>query len=186
MKRPFDLLLFILAFTLFALPFLIISLAIKIDSKGPVFYWSDRIGVDGTVFKMPKFRTMREGTPALASHLLQDVNSYCTNLGLFLRKTSLDEIPQIYSVLTNKMSFVGPRPALFNQYDLINLRKKSGADAIKPGITGWAQINGRDEISIEDKAQFDQEYLEKRSFLFDLNILWITAIKVLKRDGISH
>ena len=168
------------------IPFVIIAILVKIDSKGPALYWSDRVGAKGVIFKMPKFRTMKIGTPVLATHLLEDAESYSTPFGIFLRRTSLDEMPQIISVLMNKMTFVGPRPALFNQYDLIELRINRGIDNIKPGITGLAQINGRDELSIDDKVRFDQEYLENRSFLLDLKIFWFTLLKVIKRDDISH
>ena len=186
MKKLFDFSLGFLTLILMILPCILIAILIKIDSRGPILYWSDRIGVNNIIFKMPKFRTMKLGTPALATHLLHDAESHFTNLGIFLRKTSLDELPQVFMVLTNKMSFVGPRPALFNQFDLIELRNKKGINIIKPGITGWAQVNGRDELSIEEKVNFDLEYLEKRSFLFDLNILWLTMSKVISRDGISH
>ena len=185
MKRFFDILLGIISLLLFSLPCLLIAIFIKIDSKGPILYWSDRIGANNTSFRMPKFRTMKEGTPAVATHLLKDANSHYTGFGSFLRRTSLDEIPQLYSVLINKMSFVGPRPALFNQYDLIDLRNKN-CITNKPGITGWAQVNGRDNLTIEQKVKFDREYLEKKSFLFDLHILWLTILKVIVRDGISH
>ena len=165
---------------------MIIAIFVKLESKGPVLYWSDRVGINGVIFKMPKFRTMKLGTPAVASHLLDNVESHYTKLGNFLRKTSLDELPQIFSVLTNKMSFVGPRPALFNQYDLMELRRVNGVDLIKPGITGWAQVNGRDELSLTQKVKLEVEYLENKSFLFDLNILWLTLSRVIKSDGVSH
>ena len=165
---------------------MIIAIFVKLESKGPVLYWSDRVGINGVIFKMPKFRTMKLGTPAVASHLLDNVESHYTKLGNFLRKTSLDELPQIFSVLTNKMSFVGPRPALFNQYDLMELRRENGVDSIKPGITGWAQVNGRDELSLTQKVKLEVEYLENKSFLFDLNILWLTLSRVIKSDGVSH
>ena len=186
MKRLFDISLGLLAIIIFILPCIIIAFLIKIDSKGPVIYWSDRVGANNIIFKMPKFRTMKVGTPALATHLLKDKFSHYTNLGIFLRKTSLDELPQVLTVITNKMSFVGPRPALYNQYDLMELRKIKGLNAIKPGITGWAQVNGRDNLTLEEKVKFDQEYLENKSFLFDLNILWLTVLRVIKREDISH
>ena len=186
MKRLFDLILSLFLSVLFFIPCIIITIFVKIESKGPALYWSDRVGIRGVIFKMPKFRTMKVGTPAVATHLLDNAENHYTKLGDFLRKTSLDELPQIYSVLTNNMSFVGPRPALFNQYDLMELRTVNGIDLIKPGITGWAQVNGRDELSIEQKVKFEVEYLENKSFLFDLNILWLTLSRVLKSDGISH
>ena len=186
MKRLFDLILSLFLSVLFFIPCIIITIFVKIESKGPALYWSDRVGIRGVIFKMPKFRTMKVGTPAVATHLLDNAENHYTKLGDFLRKTSLDELPQIYSVLTNNMSFVGPRPALFNQYDLMELRRVNGIDLIKPGITGWAQVNGRDELSIEQKVKFEVEYLENKSFLFDLNILWLTLSRVLKSDGISH
>ena len=185
MKRFFDICLAVAALFLFIFPAILIAVIIKLDSKGPIIYWSDRVGADNKLFKMPKFRTMKIGTPSVATHLLENPSSHHTKFGYFLRNTSLDEIPQIYSVFTNKMSFVGPRPALFNQYDLVELRDQSSIN-IKPGITGWAQVNGRDNLTIEEKVKFDQEYIEKKSFLFDLNILWLTVLKVLKRDNISH
>lgn len=185
MKRFFDICLAVVALFLFIFPGILIAFIIKIDSKGPIIYWSDRVGVDNKLYKMPKFRTMKIGTPAVATHLLKNATSHHTKFGYFLRNTSLDEIPQIYSVFTNKMSFVGPRPALFNQHDLVELRDKSLIN-IKPGITGWAQVNGRDNLTIEEKVKFDQEYVEMKSFLFDLKILWLTVLKVLKRDNISH
>jgi len=186
MKRLFDLLLSLFLSIIFFVPCMIIAIFVKLESKGPALYWSDRVGIRGVIFKMPKFRTMKLGTPAVASHLLDNVESHYTKLGNFLRKTSLDELPQIYSVLTNKMSFVGPRPALFNQYDLMELRRANGVDLIKPGITGWAQVNGRDELSLTQKVKLEVEYLENKSFLFDLNILWLTLSRVIKSDGVSH
>lgn len=185
-KRFFDLIILFFCIIIFIVPILIIYISIRITSKHNVIHWSERIGKDNVIFKMPKFRTMKVGTPAVATHLLDNAENHYTKLGDFLRKTSLDELPQIYSVLTNNMSFVGPRPALFNQYDLMELRTVNGIDLIKPGITGWAQVNGRDELSIEQKVKFEVEYLENKSFLFDLNILWLTLSRVLKSDGISH
>lgn len=164
----------------------IVALAIKLTSKGPVLYWSQRVGKHNKLFKMPKLRSMRHDTPAVATHLLEDPAQYLTPIGSFLRKSSLDEVPQLWSILTGDMSFVGPRPALFNQYDLIALRKQHGVDNLLPGLTGWAQINGRDELSITDKVDFDAAYLRNRSFVLDLTILWKTFIKVWKRAGISH
>ncbi len=164
----------------------VISLAVKLTSKGPVLYWSNRIGVGNKLFKMPKFRTMVVGTPPLATHLLNDPKIYLTPIGSFLRKNSLDELPQIWSILLGDMSFVGPRPALFNQDILISLRTSKGVHKIKPGLTGWAQVNGRDELSIAKKVNFDKEYLQKKSFIFDLKILCLTFIKIIRRDGIQH
>lgn len=163
-----------------------IAIVIKLTSKGPVLYWSDRVGVDNKIFKMPKFRSMRIGTPSLASHLMADPASFVTPVGAFLRRLSLDELPQLYSILTGDMSFVGPRPALFNQEDLIKLRADNGILSLKPGITGWAQVNGRDDLSIIKKVDFEKEYLEKRSLPFDLYIIWLTLKKVIYRDGVSH
>ncbi|WHZ10407.1 MAG: Lipid carrier : UDP-N-acetylgalactosaminyltransferase [Burkholderiaceae bacterium] len=186
MKRAFDLLLAVLAAMLLALPFLLVWLAVRATSPGPALYWSDRVGVRNRIFRMPKFRSMRVGTPALATHLLQDPAVYLTPIGSFLRKTSLDELPQLWSILVGDMSFVGPRPALFNQADLIALRTRHGVDALVPGLTGWAQINGRDELPIPAKVALDVEYLERRSLAFDLRILWLTVVRVLRRDGVSH
>jgi O-antigen biosynthesis protein WbqP len=185
-KRAFDLL---LAFGLspIALFFCaVLWLIVKITSPGPALYWSDRVGRNNTLFKMPKFRSMRIGTPAVATHLLPDPKAYLTPIGNFLRKSSLDELPQLWSILIGDMSFVGPRPALFNQHDLIALRNQMGVDQLKPGLTGWAQVNGRDDLPIPVKVQFDTEYLQKQSLAFDLKILFLTALKVINRDGITH
>lgn len=186
MKRAFDLLLALVASVLLALPFALVWLAVRMTSPGPALYWSDRVGVKNSIFRMPKFRSMRVGTPALATHLLQDPGVWLTPIGSFLRKTSLDELPQLWSILVGDMSFVGPRPALFNQADLIELRTRHGVDALVPGLTGWAQINGRDELPIPAKVALDVEYLERRSLAFDLRILWLTFIRVLRREGVSH
>lgn len=186
MKRLFDLLLALLAATVLALPILAVALAVRLTSPGPVLYWSDRIGRHNRIFRMPKFRSMRIGTPAVATHLLSDPGAYLTPIGSFLRKSSLDELPQLWSILTGDMSFVGPRPALFNQDDLIALRTEKGVHELVPGLTGWAQINGRDELPIPQKVELDAEYLRRRSLAFDLQILWLTAVKVLRRDGVSH
>jgi len=174
------------ALCFFSLPMLVVALLVKLTSRGPVVYWSDRVGKDNAIFRMPKFRTMRTETPAVATHLLNDPDYYLTPVGKFLRKSSLDELPQFWSVLTGDMSFVGPRPALFNQDDLIKLRTDKGIHRLVPGITGWAQINGRDELPIPVKVGFDEEYLKRRSFFFDLKILWMTFLKVLKREGVTH
>ncbi len=185
-KRLFDLLLSALAVILLALPLLVVALAVKLTSPGPALYWSDRVGRNNRIFRMPKFRSMRIGTPAVATHLLQDPDAWLTPIGAFLRKTSLDELPQLWSILAGDMSIVGPRPALFNQEDLVALRTERGVHELMPGLTGWAQVNGRDELPIPQKVELDVEYLRRRSFLFDLRILWLTVVKVLRRDGVSH
>ena len=186
MKRIFDLILGVAIFVLLAVPMLLISIAVRFSSKGPALYWSDRVGKNNKIFKMPKFRTMLVDTPAVATHLLDDPGSYLTPIGGFLRRSSLDELPQLFSVLKGDMSFVGPRPALYNQDDLIALRTEKDVDKLLPGITGWAQVNGRDELSISDKVALDVEYLNRQSFWFDIKILWMTFLKVVKRDGVSH
>jgi O-antigen biosynthesis protein WbqP len=186
LKRIFDLALALVAGLLLALPISILTLAVCLTSAGPALYWSDRIGRHNRIFRMPKFRTMRMDTPAVATHLLDNPNQWLTPIGSFLRKTSLDELPQLWSILKGDMSFVGPRPALFNQDDLIALRTAHGVHALVPGLTGWAQVNGRDELPIEQKVQFDVEYLVRQSFGFDLYILWLTALKVVTKDGVSH
>lgn len=186
MKRFFDLLLALMATAVLALPILLVALAVRLTSRGPALYWSDRVGRHNRIFRMPKFRSMRVDTPAVATHLLQDPKAWLTPIGSFLRKSSLDELPQLWSILVGDMSFVGPRPALFNQDDLIALRTSQGVDELVPGLTGWAQINGRDELPIPEKVALDVEYLRRRSFLFDLRILWLTALKVVRRDGVSH
>jgi len=186
MKRIFDLLLGIGMLVFLAAPMLIISVAIRLSSKGSALYWSDRVGKNNKIFKMPKFRSMLVGTPSVATHLLDNPNVYLSPIGSFLRRFSLDELPQLFSVLKGDMSFVGPRPALFNQDDLIALRTEKGVDKLLPGITGWAQVNGRDELSIPDKVALDAEYLNRQSFWFDLKILWMTFLKVMRRDGVSH
>ena len=186
MKRLFGLVMSITAASVLALPVLLVAVAVKWTSAGPALYWSDRVGRHNRIFRMPKFRSMRVDTPAVATHLLQDPKVYLTPIGSFLRKSSLDELPQIWSILVGDMSFVGPRPALFNQDDLIALRTEQGVDALVPGLTGWAQVNGRDELPIPDKVKLDVEYLQRRSFMFDLYILWLTALKVIRRDGVSH
>lgn len=182
----FDLLLALSALMLLALPLCLVALAIKLSSKGPVLYWSDRVGKNNRIFSMPKFRSMRTDTPALATHLLTKPEQYLTPIGSFVRKTSLDEIPQLWSILRGQMSFVGPRPALFNQQDLIALRTSHGVHTLLPGLTGWAQVNGRDELSIEDKVRFDAEYLSRRSMTMDIEILWRTFAQVAKREGVTH
>lgn len=185
-KRLFDFVLALSAAVVLALPILAAAILVRLTSRGPVLYWSDRVGKSNTVFKMPKFRSMRVGTPAVATHLLRDPNAYLTPIGSFLRKSSLDELPQLWSILVGDMSFVGPRPALFNQDDLIALRTERGVHELLPGLTGWAQVNGRDELPIPQKVALDAEYLQRRSLLFDLKVLWLTAVQVLRRDGVSH
>ena len=186
MKRIFDSLLAVIIIILLAVPIILAAIAVRITSKGRVLYWSDRIGKNNKIFKMPKFRSMRIDTPAVATHLLDNPDAYLSPIGGFLSLSSLDELPQLFSVLKGDMSFVGPRPALFNQEDLIALRTEKGVDKLLPGITGWAQVNGRDELSIPDKVALDTEYLNRQSFWFDIKILWMTFLKVAKRDGVSH
>ncbi|MDR2451926.1 MAG: sugar transferase [Candidatus Accumulibacter sp.] len=185
-KRLFDLFLGICAGLLLAAPILFIALLVRFTSSGPALYWSDRVGRNNTLFRMPKFRSMRVGTPAVATHLLRDPAAHLTPVGSFLRRTSLDELPQLWSILKGNMSFVGPRPALFNQQDLIALRTEAGVHELVPGLTGWEQINGRDELPIPEKVRLDAEYLRRRSFAFDLKILWMTALRVIRREGVSH
>lgn len=186
MKRLFDISLgFLAAITLFV-PVLLVSIAVRLTSKGPALYWSDRVGRNNEIFRMPKFRSMQVGTPAVATHLLADATSHLTPIGSFLRKSSLDELPQLWSILAGDMSFVGPRPALFNQQDLIALRTEQGVHTLVPGLTGWAQVNGRDELPITQKVALDAEYLQLQGFWFDMKILWITFLKVVQRDGVSH
>lgn len=186
MKRLFDVVLSVLLLFLSSILMLLIAALVKLTSKGPVLYWSDRVGINNAIFKMPKFRTMRIDTPPVATHKLENPETYLTPIGSFLRKFSLDELPQLWSVLKGDMSFIGPRPALFNQSDLIELRTKKGIHYLVPGITGWAQINGRDELPIPVKVEFDEYYLKNKSFLFDLRILWMTLMKVLKQEGVQH
>lgn len=182
----FDFLLAAVSAILFLVPMSVIALLIKLTSRGPVLYWSDRVGIDNTIFKMPKFRTMRTDTPALATHLLENPHRYITSIGKFLRKTSLDELPQLFSILKGEISFVGPRPALFNQDDLIDLRTQKGVHKISPGLTGWAQVNGRDDLPIPKKVEFDEYYLKYQSFTFDLKILFLTFLKVIRSEGVNH
>ena len=186
MKRLFDLA-FALAIGLFVLiPVILLAVSVRLTSRGPALYWSERVGRHNAIFKMPKFRSMRLDTPAVATHLLSNPDSFLTPIGSFLRKSSLDELPQLWSILKGDMSFVGPRPALFNQHDLVALRTQAGVDALIPGLTGWAQINGRDELPIPQKVTLDVEYLRQRSFLFDLKIILLTALKVIRRDNVTH
>lgn len=186
LKRLFDLIIAVALGVLLFIPVILIAIAVRLTSKGPALYWSDRVGRHNRIFKMPKFRSMRVDTPVVATHLLTDPNAYLTSIGQFLRKSSLDELPQLWCIISGDMSFVGPRPALFNQYDLIALRTEQGVDGLVPGLTGWAQINGRDELSIAEKVKLDAEYLRDRSFWFDLKILWLTFAKVFSQQGITH
>ncbi len=186
MNRFFDLVLALIAALVLALPVALVAMAVRLTSAGPALYWSERVGRHNKTFKMPKFRSMRVGTPAVATHLLANPKSHLTPIGGFLRKSSLDELPQLWSILMGDMSFVGPRPALFNQQDLIELRTAQGVHVLVPGLTGWAQVNGRDELPIPQKVALDAEYLVRRSFWFDIQILWMTFLKVVQRDGVSH
>jgi O-antigen biosynthesis protein WbqP len=186
MKRFSDIFLVSIAALILLFPVLLVAIAVRLTSKGPVLYWSDRVGRNNAIFKMPKFRSMRVGTPAVATHLLADPKAHLTPIGSFLRKSSLDELPQLWSILVGDMSFVGPRPALFNQDDLIALRTEQGVHKLVPGLTGWAQVNGRDELPIPQKVALDVEYLQKQSLWFDIRILWLTFVKVVRRDGVSH
>ena len=186
MKQIFDLFVSVVLLSLLAIIMLFIAIAIRLTSKGPSIYWSDRIGKNNKIFKMPKFRSMLTETPPIPSHLLDNPDFYLSPIGRFLRSSSLDELPQLFSVLKGDMSFVGPRPALFNQDDLITLRSQKGVDKLLPGITGWAQVNGRDELSVAQKVVLDVEYLNHQSFWFDMKIVWITFLKVSKRKGVSH
>ncbi len=186
MKRFFDFICSFTAFIFLAIPMLVVALAVKLTSPGSILYWSDRVGKNNSIFKMPKFRTMRTDTPAVATHLLGDPDRWLSPIGKFLRKTSLDELPQLFSILTGDMSIVGPRPALFNQDDLVALRTEKGVHKLTPGLTGWAQINGRDELPIPVKVDFDVWYLEHRSFWLDLKIIVMTFVKVLRKEGVTH
>jgi O-antigen biosynthesis protein WbqP len=186
MKLLFDLFLALIAACLLIVPIVVVAVLVKLTSKGPALYWSDRVGMYNTIFKMPKFRSMKVETPAVATHLLLDSGSVLTPIGDFLRKSSLDELPQLWCILKGEMSFVGPRPALFNQADLITLRTEKGVDKLVPGLTGLAQVNGRDTLTIPEKVALDVEYMERQSFWFDMKILWLTVLKVFRRDGVSH
>lgn len=186
MKRIFDFILALCLMIVLSIPILIVALLVKLTSRGPVLYWSDRVGKNNVMFKMPKFRTMRIDTPAVATHLLSNPDAYVTPIGKVLRKMSFDELPQLISILNGDMSFVGPRPALFNQDDLVALRTTKGVHVLTPGLTGWAQINGRDELPIPVKVEFDAYYLKHRSLLFDLRILYATFFKVLRKEGVTH
>jgi O-antigen biosynthesis protein WbqP len=185
-KRLFDLALALCTSVLFLVPIVVVALMVRLTSKGPVLYWSDRIGKDNKIFRMPKFRSMRIGTPAVATHLMKDPDAFLTPIGSLIRKSSLDELPQLWSIFAGDMSFVGPRPALYNQDDLVALRTRYGVHGLLPGLTGWAQVNGRDSLPIHCKVQLDVEYLQRRSFRFDLYILWLTLVSVVRRHGVSH
>ncbi len=186
MKRLLDLLFSLCLFPVLGVPMLVIAVLVKATSRGPVLYWSDRVGIHNTIFRMPKFRTMHINTPPVATHLLENPEQYLTPMGPFLRRTSLDELPQLWSVLRGDMSFVGPRPALFNQHDLIELRTQKGVQALVPGITGWAQVNGRDDLPIPVKVEYDEYYLHNKSLMLDLKILFMTVHKVVQREGVTH
>ena len=186
MKRAFDFFGSLISIIFLALPLMLIAFAVSISSPGPILFWSNRAGQNNRLFQMPKFRSMRTEAPAVATHLLQNPDQWLTPIGSFLRRSSLDELPQLWCILKGDMSFVGPRPALFNQDDLIALRTDLGIDKLLPGLTGWAQINGRDDLPIPQKVALDLEYMQRNSFLFDLKILWMTALKVLTKDGVSH
>lgn len=186
MKRLFDLVLALFALLILLLPLGVVAIIVKLTSVGPIVYWSNRVGRYNKIFKMPKFRTMRVDTPAVATHLLSDPKRFLTPVGSFLRKSSLDELPQLWSIIKGDMSFVGPRPALFNQDDLVALRTQYGVDKVLPGLTGWAQVNGRDELPITDKVKLDVDYVYRQSFFLDVKILFLTVLKVVRRDGVAH
>lgn len=186
LKRLFDFTCSFSAVIFLSIPMLLTALAVKLTSSGPILYWSDRVGRNNNIFKMPKFRTMRTDTPAVATHLLGDPDRWLTPIGKFLRKSSLDELPQLFSILTGDMSIVGPRPALFNQDDLVALRTEKGVHKLTPGLTGWAQINGRDELPIPVKVEFDEYYFKNQSFFLDMRIIFLTFIKVVKSEGVTH
>ena len=186
MKRFFDLAIALCAGLVLLVPIALVALAVRLSSRGPILYWSDRVGRNNQIFRMPKFRSMHIGTPAVATHLLSQPQSYLTPIGGLLRKSSLDELPQLWSILAGDMSLVGPRPALFNQHDLIALRTERGVHTLLPGLTGWAQINGRDELPIPEKVRLDATYLQRQSMWFDIRILWLTVLNVWGRDGVSH
>lgn len=186
MKRLFDLMLALVAALILAIPMMAVAIAVRLTSTGPILYWSRRVGKHNTIFNMPKFRSMRVDTPVVATHMIQNPEQWLTPIGSFLRRTSLDELPQLWCILKGDMSFVGPRPALFNQQDLIALRTEKGVHDVKPGLTGWAQVNGRDNLAIPDKVKLDAEYLERQSMVFDVKILWLTALKVVTGAEVSH
>jgi len=186
MKRLFDLILATILIITLLVPMLFIMLAIRLTSKGPALYWSERVGFDNSFYKMPKFRSMKVDTPEVATHLMSNSDKFLSPIGGFLRRTSLDELPQLFSIIKGDMSFIGPRPALFNQNDLISLRLENGLDKLLPGLTGWAQVNGRDDLSIPEKVLLEVEYMHNKSFWFDLKILWLTFLKVINGKGVSH
>jgi O-antigen biosynthesis protein WbqP len=186
MKRIVDLVVGLSTLVVLVAPIVMVAILVKLTSKGSVLYWSDRVGRKNKIFRMPKFRTMQMDTPEMATHLMNTPDTYLSPIGGFIRRSSLDELPQLWSILKGNMSFVGPRPALFNQDDLVALRTERGVDSLMPGLTGWAQVNGRDELPIPEKVALDVEYLERQSFWFDMYILWLTILKVLRRDGITH
>ena len=186
MKRTLDIVLGVILSVPSLFVLILVALAVKISSDGPILYWSSRVGKKNILFLMPKFRTMHVGTPAVATHLLKEPETYLTSIGAFLRKSSLDELPQLWCILAGDMSFVGPRPALFNQDDLIALRTEHGVHVLRPGLTGWAQINGRDELPISRKVELDIEYLQRKSLIFDIQILFLTFFRVIRRDNVSH
>jgi O-antigen biosynthesis protein WbqP len=185
-KRALDVVMAVAAVVLLSVPIALVALLVRLTSRGPVLYWSERVGRENQIFRMPKFRTMKVETPAVATHLLANPDAYLTPIGAFLRRTSLDELPQLWSILSGDMSFVGPRPALFNQNDLVSLRVEHGVHRLTPGLTGWAQVNGRDELSIPAKVKLDAEYLTRRSFWMDCRILALTAVRALRGDGVAH
>jgi O-antigen biosynthesis protein WbqP len=186
MKRLVDLILLLIVLVFLAIPMLIVAIIVKLTSPGPIVFWSDRVGQHNRIFRMPKFRTMQVNTPNVATHLLVGAGNYLTPVGGFLRKSSLDELPQLWSVFVGDMSFVGPRPALYNQEDLIAMRTERGVEVLVPGITGWAQVNGRDELDLTGKVNLDAQYLQKQSTGFDFYILFLTVLKVFRREGVSH
>ena len=186
MKRMFDCILASTLAVILLIPMLMMALAIKLNSKGPIFFVSERVGQDNRLFKMIKFRSMKMGTPIVGTDLLDEPKSFLTSLGSFLRRSSLDELPQIWNILNGDMSFVGPRPALFNQVELITLRTEKSIHSLVPGLTGWAQVNGRDELTVHDKVSFDYEYMLKQSFYFDLKILWLTSLIVIRKQSVCH
>ena len=186
MKRTFDLILAAFASIVLLIPALVVAILVHLTSRGPILYWSARVGRNNRVFEMPKFRSMQIGTPEVATHILSNPDKYLTPIGSFIRRSSLDELPQLWSIIVGEMSFVGPRPALFNQYDLIALRTQYGLEKLVPGLTGWAQVNGRDELPVEKKVDFDMEYLKRQSIFFDIKIIFLTALRVIQRDNVIH
>lgn len=186
MKRMLDLILVFVACVVLLVPVFLVALLVRVTSKGTVLYWSDRVGRNNQIFKMPKFRSMQTDTPIVATHLLKNPDNYLTPIGSFLRKSSLDELPQLWSIICGDMSFVGPRPALYNQYDLIEMRTLHGVHELLPGLTGWAQINGRDELPVAEKVGFDVQYLKRYSIWFDLKIIFLTGLKVINGDDVVH